>query len=68
MKPNCFLSAISIGFLSGFWGLLSPVQAQNPDIAGTPESRLETMKAQLNLSAEQMEKLKPLVEEESAKI
>jgi Spy/CpxP family protein refolding chaperone len=68
MKPKCFLSAISIGFLSGFLGLVSPVQAQNPDIAGTPESRLETMKAQLNLSAEQMEKLKPLVAEESAKI
>lgn len=68
MKPNCLLSAFFIGLLCSFGGLSSPGLAQNPEPVGTPEGRLENLRAHLNLSPEQMDKLRPLVEDESSKI
>jgi Spy/CpxP family protein refolding chaperone len=68
MKSHLFLSLFLITSL-GFLGALSqPGLAQNPGEANTPEGRLETMRARLSLSEEQMTALKPLVEAETAKL
>jgi len=68
MKSNRFVFAILVGGLSCMSVMVCAVQAQNPASPLTPEGRLEAMRERLNLSGEQVEKLRPMVVEEAAKI
>ena len=74
MKKNRLTFALFVGALTSLFPLVPRAQAQaqaQAQVAGgavTPEGRLESLRERLNLSEEQMEKLKPLVEEETAKV
>lgn len=71
MKPKRFVSAMLVGGLSCIFGMAFALKAQNPATPPsplTPEGRLEAMRERLNLSEEQVEKLRPMVVEEAAKM
>jgi Spy/CpxP family protein refolding chaperone len=68
MRTTRLLPLICLASFQLLGGPVHTILAQSPGAAGTPESRLENMRTQLNLSDEQVAKLKPMLEEETGKL
>jgi Spy/CpxP family protein refolding chaperone len=68
MNKNRLTLAVVVCALMSFSPLIPGARAQIAGDASNPQGRLDFLRARLNLSEEQMERLKPLVEEEAAKV